>query len=76
MSDHRDVVDELRAIRVWLPDKGKLVMTSEAVEDICSRGAREIVRLRRGLIEIAGMGDDPFNRQSRRARELLVGDER
>ena len=35
---------------------------------------KEIDRLRAGLKEIASMGDGPFNRQSIRARELLLDD--
>jgi hypothetical protein len=46
------------------------------VDELCERAAREIERLRAGLLEIARMGvhQDPFNRQSVRAREIYIGD--
>lgn len=64
-----DVVVELRALHVSVG--GKLI---PEVERICGRGAVEIERLRAGLLEIAKMGEGPFNRQSIRAREILVGE--
>ena len=64
-----DVVVELRALHVSVD--GKLI---PEVERICGRGAKEIERLRAGLLEIAKMGEGPFNHQSIRAREVLIGE--
>lgn len=69
MTRECDVVKELRALRVSVDDE----YVSE-VERICERGAKEIERLRAGLFEIIKMGEGPFNRQSVRAREILIGD--
>ena len=66
-----DVVQELRALHVSL--NGKVV---PEVDSTCERGAREIERLRSGLHEIASMGGEPFNRQSVRAREIYIGDDK
>ena len=66
-----DVVLELRALHV--PVGARLI---PEVERICERGAKEIERLRAGLLEIAKMNGEPFNRQSVRAREIFIGDEK
>ena len=65
-----DVVLELRALHVSVGDR-----LIPEVERICERAAKEIERLRCGLLEIARMNGDPFNRQSVRAREIFIGDE-
>lgn len=44
------------------------------VDRLCEEAAREIDRLNAGLLEIARMGEIPFNRQSVRAREIYVND--
>jgi hypothetical protein len=67
MGQYAEVVIELRHVSIG----GKLI---PEVERICERGAMEIERLRAGLIEIAAMGEEPFNRQSVRAREILIND--
>lgn len=66
-----DVVLELRGLHVSVSDR-----FIPEVERICERGAREIERLRVGLLEIAGMSGEPFSRQSVRAREIFIGDEK
>jgi hypothetical protein len=67
MTQYTEVVEELRALHVTIGNK-----PIPEVERICERGAKEIERLSKGLIEIAAMGEEPFNRQSVRAREILL----
>jgi hypothetical protein len=53
-----------------------LCFSRREVEDpgcaACGASAKEVERLRSGLVEIAGMGGDPFSRQSVRAREIVI----
>jgi hypothetical protein len=69
MTQYAEVVAELRALHVSIGSK-----LIPEVERICERSAKEIERLRAGLLEIAAMGEGPFNRQSVRAREILIND--
>jgi hypothetical protein len=64
----RDIVEQLRTINTLMVavDDGELAR-------VCDVAAMEIERLRSGLTEIAGMGSDPFSRQSVRAREIVIG---
>jgi hypothetical protein len=72
MGQYAEVVIELRALHVLIG--GNFIPEVERICEICERGAMEIERLRAGLIEIAAMGEEPFNRQSVRAREILIND--
>ena len=66
-----DVVEELRALHVLVDNQ-----LIPEVERICERGAKEIERLRSGLLEIIKMGgQNPFNPQSIRAREIFIGND-
>ena len=62
------------AISEHLGDLEDLYVAEARLDDIDS-GRKEIERLRAGLLEIAAMGETPFNRQSVRAREILINED-
>lgn len=66
LPPHLDVVGKLRGMEVGLPSDADVLR-------VCEAAALEIERLRRGLLEVAAMGEGPFNRQSVRAREVYLG---
>jgi hypothetical protein len=61
--------DLLRSAGVLLLEASSLLRLGGSKE---LEGVKEIDRIRAGLLEITAMGEEPFNRQSVRAREILL----